>query len=283
MDSIEFSYITVNGVTLHTATAGLKEGPLAILLHGFPEFWYGWRKQIEPLVNEGYRVVIPDQRGYNLSDKPEGVESYQLNVLRDDIVGIIRYFNREKSVIIGHDWGGIVAWHLAATKPEYVEKLLILNSPHTGIMKKGIMKNPLQIFKSSYILFFQIPELPEKMLSANQYKSLRKSLTDSSDHETFDEKELKHYTKAWSQPEAITSMLNWYRALRFEADSPSTIDVPVKIIWGYRDSFLSKELAEESAKQCTNADIVLVDATHWVHVEQPEIVNKFMLQFLSAP
>lgn len=282
MEPIEFKQITTNDVTLHTAVAGPENGPLVILLHGFPEFWYAWRKQIEPLVSQGYRVVIPDQRGYNLSEKPDGIESYQLDVLRDDVIELIKFFERKKAVVIGHDWGGIVAWHLAATRPDYVEKLLILNSPHTAVMKKTMIKNPIQIFRSMYVLFFQLPRLPERMLSANGFTGLKKSLTDSSDHETFDNKELQRYAHAWSQPKSLSSMLNWYRALRIKSSEPSTINIPVKIIWGYRDSFLSKKLAEESAKQCTNADTVLVDATHWVHLEQPEIVNKLMLEYLSA-
>ncbi|TDL32523.1 alpha/beta hydrolase [Jeotgalibacillus sp. S-D1] len=284
MNQLEFTKIKVNGVTLHTGTAGPEDGPLIVLLHGFPEFWYSWRHQIEPLVEKGYRVVVPDQRGYNLSDKPEEVSSYQLDELRDDVIGLIKHFGRDKSIIAGHDWGGIAAWHLASTRPEFVEKLIILNSPHPEVFSKVIRKSPSQLLRSWYVLFFQIPRLPEKLLQANDYEFLKKSLSGSGEGNAFKPNDINKYTAAWSQPNAVRSMINWYRGLssglRDQVSFPN-IDLPVQIIWGYRDSFLTLQVAEESAKKCANANVTLVDATHWVQHEQPRIVNQFILDFIA--
>ncbi|MFE4764858.1 epoxide hydrolase EphM, partial [Bacillus mycoides] len=129
MDGVKCQFVNTNGITLHVAAAGPEDGPLIVLLHGFPEFWYGWKNQIKPLGDAGYRVIAPDQRGYNLSDKPEGIDSYRIDTLRDDIIGLITQFTDEKAIVIGHDWGGAVAWHLASTRPEYLEKLIAINIP----------------------------------------------------------------------------------------------------------------------------------------------------------
>ena len=169
MNDITFHMIETNGVTLHTASAGPKDGPLAVLLHGFPEFWYGWKSQIKPLADAGYHVVVPDQRGYNLSDKPEGIENYTIDTLRDDIIGLITHFTDEKpssSDTIGEE----PYWHLAST--QYVEKLITVNIPHPAVMRKVTPFCPPQWKKSSYIAFFQLPEKPERRLSEDDYRVL---------------------------------------------------------------------------------------------------------------
>ncbi|MDG5471696.1 alpha/beta hydrolase [Jeotgalibacillus sp. ET6] len=280
---MEFSFIQTNGIKLHVGIAGKQDGPLAILLHGFPEFWYSWREQIDSLVAQGYRVVVPDQRGYNKSDKPSGVNAYGLNLLRDDVIGLIQSFDRDKAVIIGHDWGGVVAWHLAATRAEWVEKLVILNSPHPAVMKNTIKRKPMQLFKSLYVFFFQFPALPEWLLQKNQFKQMKRALLSTSRRNTFTNSDLELYEEAWSKQGSLTGMINWYRALKTKQkqEDPAVITVPVQIIWGIRDSFLSLAIAEENEKQCTNGRTVLVDATHWVHLEQPELVNDHIRTFLK--
>ncbi|ANU26889.1 alpha/beta fold hydrolase [Planococcus versutus] len=285
MENVSFQFVETNGIRLHLAAAGPEDGPLVILLHGFPEFWFGWKNQLQFLSEKGYRVVAPDQRGYNLSDKPIGIDNYMMDSLRDDVIGIIEHFQKKSAIIIGHDWGGAVAWHLAATRPEYVEKLIVLNIPHPQAMLKVLKKNPLQWMKSAYIAFFQLPHLPEKALSMGGFKAMQKGLEQSSKPNTFSENEIKQYKVAWSQSDALTAMLNWYRAIRRGSSKqvPSTkISVPVRMIWGLSDQFLSPMLAKESMAFCEEVNLVFVEeATHWIQHEQPDIVHHLIDQFIN--
>lgn len=282
---MEHMYIETNGIRLHAAAEGPEDGQLVVLLHGFPEFWYGWIHQIGPLAKKGYRVVAPDLRGYNLSDKPEGIEQYTLDKLKDDVAGVIRHFGRERAIVVGHDWGGAVAWHLAATEPDLVELLIAVNIPHPKAMPRVMAKNPLQWLKSSYMAFFQIPELPEKVLAADYFKTMVGSLVSTSRPGTFSEEELERYKEAWAQPGALTGMLNWYRALRqgsMHQTPDRKITVPVRLIWGIGDQFLSPMLAKESMNFCEDGELVFVgEATHWVHHEQAHILNMLIDRFIN--
>jgi epoxide hydrolase 4 len=279
---IDFQFVETNGITLHTAVAGPENGPLAVLLHGFPEFWYGWKNQIEPLVKAGYRVVVPDQRGYNLSEKPEGIKNYTIDKLRDDITGLIEAFGRSKAVIAGHDWGGAVAWYLTATKPEYVDKLIAINIPHPGAMEKTMRRYPPQWLKSSYMLFFQIPKVPESLFATDGYKHMRTALETSSKPGTFSATDVERYTEAWAQKGSLQAMLNWYRAIWYADIPKDKISVKTKIIWGLGDQFLSTETAKASLDFLTDGNLVFVgEATHWVNHEQPDIVNRHILDFLK--
>ncbi|RKL67429.1 alpha/beta hydrolase [Salipaludibacillus neizhouensis] len=278
---VDFHFIETNGIRLHVAFAGPEDGPLVLLLHGFPEFWYGWKNQIEPLANAGYRVVIPDQRGYNLSDKPEGIANYTLDKLRDDIIGLIKACGRESATIIGHDWGGAVAWYLTATRPQYVDKLVAVNIPHLSAMKKTILSYPPQWLKSSYILLFQLPDIPESFLKSDNYKRLTGALLASSKKGTFHSVDIDYYHSAWSQEGSVTGMLTWYRAMRFAKLPSEKIAVSTRIIWGMDDQFLSVESAKKSLNFCENGELIFVgEATHWVNHEQPEIVTKLILEFI---
>ncbi|AQQ51690.1 alpha/beta fold hydrolase [Planococcus lenghuensis] len=285
MSAVEFQYIETNGITLHAAVAGPEEGPLAILLHGFPEFWYAWHHQLAPLAEEGYRVVVPDQRGYNLSDKPVDIEQYVIDELRDDIIGLIRHFGRQKAFIIGHDWGGAVGWHLAASRPEHVEKLIVTNMPHPRAMPQVMKKHPTQILRSSYIAFFQLSGIPEKLFETGDFSGLKEGLTRTSLPDTFTDADLERYKTAWSRPGSLSGMLAWYRALRhgsFNQVPKTAVTVPVRLIWGMGDQFLSDALAKESLKFCEDGKGVFIgEATHWVNREQPELVNQMMLRFLK--
>ena len=285
MENLNFQFLESNGINLHIAVAGPEDGPLVVLLHGFPEFWFGWKNQIQPLAEKGYRVVAPDQRGYNLSDKPEGIDNYTVDHLRDDVIGIIEHFQKESAIIIGHDWGGAVAWHLAATHPEYVEKLIVLNIPHPKAMPRVLKKNPIQWMKSSYIAFFQLPNLPEKALGMGEFKTMQQSIEQTSKPNTFSPHEMEQYKAAWSQSDALTAMLNWYRAIRkgsFRQIPETKIKVPVRIIWGLGDQFLSPMLAKESMSFCEEVNLAFVgEATHWIQHEQPDIVNRLIDQFIN--
>lgn len=285
MKDVDFRFIETNGIRLHTVVTGPENGELVVLLHGFPEFSNGFHHQMEALSREGYRVVAPDQRGYNLSDKPERIEDYTIDKLRDDIAGLIESFGETSALIIGHDWGGAVAWHLAATKPEYVKKLIAINIPHPAAMPRVLMKNPLQWMKSSYMAFFQLPNLPEKLMAANDYASMQQAMEASAKPGAFSAEELEQYRQAWNEPGALTGMLNWYRALRKGSltQMPATrIRVPVRILWGVGDQFLSPMLAKESLKFCADGELAWIgEATHWVHHEQPVIVNRLIKEFLA--
>lgn len=285
MDSnIEFKYIETNGITLHVAVTGPEDGELVILLHGFPDFWYGWRKQIYTLREAGYRVAVPDQRGYNKSDKPKGKKAYVINELGQDIIGLIKHFKREDALIIGHDWGGAVGWYLASTHPKFVQKFIAINIPHMGVFPKALLKTPSQLIKSLYIAFFQIPLLPEKIMNGKNFKNMVQILKGSSKKGTFKENDIKEYKKAWRKSGALTAMLNWYRRLpaSMKHISKEKIEVPVKIIWGEKDRFLSKSLAEESLKFINAASVTWIKgATHWVNQEEADAVNKEILSFLN--
>ena len=285
MENIEFKYIDTNGITLHVALAGPEDGELVILLHGFPEFWYGWRNQIDALVRSGYRVAVPDQRGYNKSDKPAGRKAYTIDILAQDIAGLIKSMDREDAFIIGHDWGGAVGWHLAATHPEVVRGFIAVNIPHMGVFPRVLLQAPSQLIRSIYMAFFQLPILPERLMRTKDFEHMAKGIRRTGRAGAFTAGALESYKSAWREPGALSGMLNWYRALPFSINKINTdrINVPVKIIWGDKDPFLSKKLAAESLKFTDTREVTWVHgATHWVHLEEPHTVNREIFTFITA-
>ena len=277
--------MVTNGINLHVVMAGPADGPLVILLHGFPEFWYGWRRQIPALAAAGYHVWAPDQRGYNRSDKPAGVGAYAIDTLAKDIVGLIEASGREQVYLVGHDWGAAVAWWVAGKYPERVKKLAILNVPHPAVMQRTVWEDAEQRKKSWYIFFFQLPWLPEKSLSDNGYTNAIRALKGSSRRCTFSDDDLAAYRQAWSQPGALTGMLNWYRAAARNQGTAVTlgrIRVPTLMIWGANDMALSRRMAQPSIDLCDDGRLVfLEEASHWVQHEEPEAVNRLLLEFLG--
>jgi pimeloyl-ACP methyl ester carboxylesterase len=273
----------VNGVTLYTVEAGPAEGPLVILLHGFPEFWWGWRRQIPSLAAAGLRVLAPDQRGYDLSDKPVGITAYDLDTLAQDVIGLADAQNRATFRLVGHDWGGLVAWWTATRYPERVERLAILNAPHPSIAGRYMRAHPTQALRSAYVGFFQLPFLPEAILRADDFAILRRTLLETSRAGTFSSGDIMRYGEAWSQPGALSAMLNWYRALRHKPKMESPrVTAPTLVLWGTRDRFLERGLAEASLGLCDAARPVWFEtATHWVHLEEVEEVNAELVEFLG--
>ena len=270
------------GLRLHVASAGPADGPLVVLLHGFPEFWFGWRHQIAALAEAGLRVVAPDQRGYNLSDKPAGIAAYRLDNLADDIAGLATALGGERFAVIGHDWGGVVAWQVAAGFPERVTRAAILNAPHPATLRPYARRHPSQLAKSWYVAFFQLPTLPELALGAGGFWVLRRVLRQTSRPGTFSLPDFPHYREAWTQPGAMTASLNWYRALRLAAPPAVRVRVPARVIWGDRDAFLDRNLAEAASALCDDCEVFhLPGATHWLQHEQPEAVNRLLLDFLA--
>ncbi|UCF61773.1 MAG: alpha/beta hydrolase, partial [Anaerolineaceae bacterium] len=242
---MEHQQVTTNGINLHVVQDGPSTGRLVILLHGFPEFWYGWRHQIPQLASAGYRVWAPDQRGYNLSDKPDGIAAYTLDELGADVVGLIDAAGQETAIIVGHDWGAAVAWWVAAKYPSRLARMVIINVPHGAVLTKHLRSNIAQIRKSWYMFFFQIPSLPEFLIRLQNWNMLVQALNNSSHPGTFTNSDLDRYRQAWSQPKALTSMLNWYRSVMQKPPTPPDnlrITVPTLLIWGVRDKFLGREL-----------------------------------------
>jgi epoxide hydrolase 4 len=270
-----------NGVRLHYVEAG--EGPLVILLHGFPEFWYSWRRQIKPLADAGFHVVAPDMRGYNLSDKPRDWRAYGLDLLAGDIAGLIGHFGVEQADVVGHDWGAVVAYGVATFHPLSVRKLAILNVPHPARMLAAF-RTFKQLRKSWYMFFFQIPSLPELLLRRNDFSFAKRSLRANTPRS---DEEFQRYVQAWSQDGALTGMLNYYRAALRQSPRGANakmrpIEATTLVIWGERDSYLGQELAQPEARWVSNVRVErLPQATHWVHHDEPERVNELLTDFLA--
>src|SRR5215470_8953475 len=189
--------IQSGAVRLHAMTAGPADGPVVVLLHGFPEFWYGWRRQIAPLADAGFRVVIPDQRGYNLSSKPTGVGSYAVGHLASDVIAIADHVGRERIFLAGHDWGAAVAWSAALLHPDRIAKLATLNVPHPSVMRRFLSRNLRQVRRSWYMFCLQLPWLPEAVFRVHGFKIGTSALLRSSRPGTFSEEDLQQYRFAW--------------------------------------------------------------------------------------
>ena len=286
LPDLEHLTISTNGLRLHVVAAGPEQGPLVILLHGFPEFWYGWRHQIGPLAEAGYRVWAPDQRGYNTSDKPRGRAAYRLDALAEDVVGLIDAADRRKAAIIGHDWGGAVAWRLGSLYPDRVDRLAVLNVPHPRVFMALLRRSPRQLLRSWYIFAFQCPRLPEWAARRHDWRAMLDGLRQSSRTGTFSDADIKRYRETWSQPGAFTAMVNWYRASFWRSHGAMgtvRIAVPTLLIWGARDKFIGREAAQPSLDLCANGRLVFIEeATHWVHHEEPERVNELIVDFLRG-
>jgi pimeloyl-ACP methyl ester carboxylesterase len=288
MEAIEHGFVNVNGIRMHFVAQG--EGELLILLHGFPDFWYVWRFQI-PALAKHYRVIAPDLRGYNRTDKPGDVNEYKLNILADDIRGLINGLGVEQANIVGHDWGGVIAWSLAAFNPKIAKKLVILNAPHPNAYTAKTKDSLRQLQMSWYVFFFQTPSTPEIVLSRNDFSFLKNMVQRSFiNKRILGEEDFKAYVKAWSSPGALTAALNYYRAnmnpsILFsekQVEFPK-IQSPTLVIWGEQDVALSKKMIENT--------VDFIDAQyhiryfpncgHWVQLEAPEQVNKCILDFLK--
>ena len=278
--------VETNGIHLNVVQAGPEDGPLIILLHGFPEFSYSWRKLMPLLVSAGYRVWAPDQRGYNLSDKPDGLDAYGIDQLVSDVVGLIDAAKADQAILVGHDWGAGVAWRAAATHPERIARMVVMNVPHGKVMKDFIRGSRKQLLKSWYMFFFQIPWLPERLARMGNWRMLVKTLKRTSHRGTFSEDDFAHYREAWSQPRAMTSMLNWYRAFLRRAPTVRAsrrITVPTLLIWGKQDGMLSSEMAQPSIDLCDKGSLVFIeDASHWVYHEKLERVTELITEFLRS-
>jgi epoxide hydrolase 4 len=284
MSEIQFDYAQIGGVKLHYATAGDGER-LVLLLHGFPEFWYSWRHQLAALGDE-YTVVAPDLRGYNWSDKPPQVADYKVEKVVDDCLGLIRHFGREQAAIVGHDWGAVLAWWIAEHYPESVWKIACMQAPPASVAQKNLSLR--QVLASWYMLFFQIPKLPEWILRQNDFalgeRLFRKT---AADPEFFSDDEIAKYKDSWREPGALEAAINYYRANAFDKffkrREMVKIKVPTLFIYGEKDSAVLPETVQ-NVKDAIDAhyeEVRIPDSGHWVQQEAAEAVNDTLLEFLA--
>jgi pimeloyl-ACP methyl ester carboxylesterase len=280
------AYADLGDVRLHYVEAG--EGPLVVLLHGFPEFWYGWRAQIEGLSAAGFRVVAPDMRGYNLSSKPEGVAAYDLDLLAADIAGLIRERGEERACVAGHDWGGAVAWGTAMNHPDAVTRLAILNAPHPRRFLEEV-RHPQQLVRSWYMLAFQLPWVPERLAQADRWRFFRFGFEHDARPGAFSPEDIERYVEAWSQPGALTAMIAYYRALFRQSPKRAQarlrpVTAPTRVIWGEHDRYLGASLAEPPRADVPQLERVirLPGASHWVQHDEPARVTELLAEFFGS-
>lgn len=285
MSELRHAYAEVNGIRMHYVTAG--QGPLVVLLHGFPEFWYSWRKQI-PALAEQFTVVAPDQRGYNETDKPAW--GYEVDVLMADVLGLIDALGHERAMLVGHDWGGAVAWATAIARPHRVERLAILNTPHPSVFLKHLRGNPAQMRRSWYMGFFLLPALPELAFRANDYALVERIFRGTTPPGTFSDEEIAAYKDALSKPGALTAALNWYRAAGRQgtrglfAGTGMRCQVPTLLIWGEDDIALGAEMVDDIPEFVADLTVRrLPGVSHWVQHQAADEVNAALLEFLRRP
>ena len=283
LGGVREGYADLSEVQLHYVEAG--DGPLVVLLHGFPEFWYGWRLQIKALAAAGFRVVAPDMRGYNLSSRPKGVDDYGIEKLAGDVRELVHERGAQSALLAGHDWGGSVAWATAMTHPDVVDRLAILNAAHPRKLSEGL-HHPGQLRKSWYFFFFALPDLPDAIVHANDWHFFRHFLHDA--RPAYTAEEMGRYIEAWSQPGAAIGMINYYRSsVRTPAKKAEAAIHPIKaptlVIWGQRDAYLGQELAEPEPDDVPSLERVerLPDASHWVHHDDAERVNQLLTNFFA--
>lgn len=272
----------VNGIRLHWVEQG--SGPLVVLLHGFPESWRAWRRQIGPLADAGFHVVAPDLRGYGQSERPVGVEAYATDRLTDDVAALIRHLGAEKASVAGHDWGGVVAWRLAMAAPELLERLVVINAPHPRTFARELRRGR-QALKSWYAIAFQLPALPEALIRARDYAFLRKIFRSSPARPgAYSDDDVEAYVANASQPGALTAMLNYYRAARrFPAPRTRTITTPTLVIWGERDTALDIRNLEGLEEYVSDLHVVrLPEASHWVLADAPERAAELISAFFHG-
>jgi len=286
MKNLRERFIETNGVKLHVMEAGPADGQMILFLHGFPEFWYAWRKQIDYFADKGYLVVVPDQRGYNLSYKPEGIASYKIDELAKDIVGLIDAYGRDKTFLVGHDWGASVSWWVALKYPERLQKLVILNVPHPKVMAKTVFTNVEQMKKSWYIFYFQLPGAVDKLADSTNYQWVLDMITSSANPGAFTPVELEEYRKAFAQPGAFTAMVNWYRAMiQTKQEQPQSFEVtvPMILMWGEDDVAMLTEMADESMAYCKQGKLIkFPKVSHWIQHEAADKVNPLIATFFAG-
>lgn len=284
LPAIEHRYLMVNGVRFHIACHG-HGARLVLLLHGFPEMWYAWRHIIATL-GDDLTVAAPDLRGYNETGKP--VWGYERDVLTRDIVALIDALGFRTAVVVGHDWGGVIAWDVAITYPWRVERLAILNAPHPALFEEALRTSATQRQRSWYVALFQLPLLPELRLRANDYAILRGIFAQIRGPYALSDDEIHQFVQAFARPGAATAALNYYRqAAQFgtrgmHAGTGMRVTVPTLVIWGEQDFALGTELLNGLDRFVADLRVERVPACgHWVQQERPDLVRGLLRAFLA--
>jgi len=284
--ALESRTVVGNGVLLHVVEAGPKDGPPVVLLHGYPEFWWGWNQQIARLARAGFHVIAPDQRGYDASDKPKDIEDYRVDLLVGDIIALILHLRYESVYLAGHDWGGAIAWRLAINYPERVRKLVMFNAPHPLAWLDAQNDAASEKAISWFRTFFQLPWLPEIGTRMANWRLVEKNLRDTSRPGTFSDRDMAYYKYAWDRDGAMHSMINWYRAaFRYPPTiaGSGVVEVPTRLVWGMQDRFFPSNLAALSIRHCTHGTLVEVpNAGHWLLHEEPDLTSQQMIDFFSS-
>ena len=286
---LHHEFANINGIKMHYVTIG--EGPLIVFLHGFPEFWKSWKHQIS-FFSKKFKVVALDMRGYGETERPIQVGEYRIEKLARDVTELIDSLGQKKATVVGHDWGGAVAWATAMMNPSFVEKLIVMNAPHPAIVQRNAFRNYAQMQKSWYMFFFLLEKAPEKVLSSNNFEILKHMFEISIKRkDRFSLSDIEEYVSSWSKEGGITGGLNYYRANlneEFWGNLGESIPFPkIKIptlqIWAEDDMFLGKELAEGTKEFVVDVPFslkVIPNCGHWVQQEAPEEVNQIMEEFL---
>eukprot|EP00075_Anas_platyrhynchos_P030026 XP_027319279.1 epoxide hydrolase 4 isoform X1 [Anas platyrhynchos] len=277
-----------SGLRFHYVAAGERGKPLMLLLHGFPEFWYSWRHQLREFKSE-YRVVALDLRGYGETDAPSHKENYKLDCLITDIKDILESLGYNKCVLIGHDWGGMIAWLVAICYPEMVTKLIVVNFPHPSVFTEYILRHPSQLIKSAYYFFFQMPWFPEFMFTVNDFKVLKSLFTSQATGIgrkgcRLTAEDIEAYLYVFSQPGALTGPINHYRNIFSCLPlQHHEVTMPTLLLWGEKDAFMEVDMAEITRIYVKNHFrlTILSEASHWLQQDQPDIVNKLIWTFLK--
>ena len=290
--------VAANGLSFHYVEAG--RGPLVLLLHGFPEFWYSWREQLTPLADAGYRAVAPDLRGYNGTEKPTGVERYAVDELVADVAELVEALGHEAAHLVGHDWGGFVAWETAGRRPEVVDRLVSVGVTHPVAFDRGLDRFD-QFRRAWYTYFLRLPGLPERALRANDYAAHERMVSDGVGRDdAFDDADFERYRDALAEPGALTAMVNYYRANlgkrflrklvlpRFGRRVSSTgfeagrITAPTMILYGEQDHFDAAAMFDGVDRWVEDLRLErFPDTGHWVQLERPSRTNELLREFLG--
>lgn len=277
--------VAANNITFEVLTMGSGDR-LALCLHGFPEHAYSWRYQMPLLARLGYRVWAPNLRGYGATDSPAGIEAYRVDILMADICGLIAASGARETLLIAHDWGGLLAWFVAITYPHLLHRLVILNVPHPACYHREF-RRPAQLLKSWYVLFFQIPVLPELLGGIRQGRVIAKAIRlTSADRSRFPDEVIEVYRRNAARKGGLTAMINWYRALVRDGRSKHVfpkIQTPTLFLWGSADRFFTNTAPLGTEDYVSDLTFrLLPGVSHWVQQEAPEAVNAMLEAWLTG-
>ena len=277
---------------LHYIARGPAGGEPVLLLHGFPQFSYMWRNQLEALGQAGYRAIAPDLRGYNLSSRPEGVENYRMKALVSDVEAFYRAFGWSKAHLVVHDWGALIGWTFAALQPDLVNKMVVIDCPHPSAYQDVLLEGVEQMFRSWYVWFFQTPEVPEQYFGGQNIQRIINWCFLSLPHarQTFTAEDLRQYREMLLQPGQLTAAFNYYRAnfrpqdLLVETPGQMPlVQAPTLLVYGEDDAALSPRTWKKTAKYCSGPfrTVALPGIGHWAAEEAPQEINRLILEHIG--